>query len=145
MTRSLNGWRRLWLALTALAVIIAAITGLVQAGRDDSSWIYASAIRKDFENPACRDIATKPFSELAEPAFTSEGGSCWHIFTHRRYRSDLNQPLTMDLYYHDRLVDRWQNIGILVGIYLVMVVLGSAIIYALGKTVAWIRAGFRNA
>lgn len=51
----------------------------------------------------------------------------------------------MDLYYHDRLVDRWQNIGILVGIYLVMVVLGSAIIYALGKTVAWIRAGFRNA
>ncbi len=92
--RSLNGWRRLWLALTGLAAMVAVVVGFIHGSDSGSSWTYASALRQDFANPACRDTATKPFNELIEPEFSSDGGSCWHIYTHRRYQSDPNRALT---------------------------------------------------
>jgi len=142
----MNGWRRLWLALTGLAVIVAVVTGLFQAGtHDDGSWRYTAGMRKDFDNPACRDFATKPFSELKEPEYSDAGGTCYYIYTHRQFLSDRDQPVTMDSYEHYRLVQTWQNIGTLIGIYLVLVAVTSAIVYGIGKTVAWIRAGFRDA
>jgi hypothetical protein len=141
----LNGWRRLWLALTVFAAIIAVLGGFLQGGGSGGSWQYDQAVRNEFDNPACVETATRPFNQLVEPEFDSEGkGGCWHIYTHRQFQSDPDRILTMELYRHDQTVYIWKSIGVLSAIYLAMVLIGSAIVYALGKTVAWIRVGFRS-
>lgn len=53
----LNGWQRLWLVATGLALIsFGLIYPLMITGQSDiGQWDYRRAIVKDFETPACRE------------------------------------------------------------------------------------------
>lgn len=141
----LNGWRRLWLVATvALGLWFVGLWPLLEAGKaHDGNFDYRSAIKRDFENPKCRDYQNAPRERLIEPAYESGGGTCWHLYTNRRYAKSAASPYTLEVYDRDR--DAWWR-----EVYLYALAFGlggtlviSAAVYFLGWLVGWIATGFR--
>jgi hypothetical protein len=140
------GWQWLWLVATvALGLWFVGIWPLLKAGDTySSSFDYHKSIIKDFENPQCRNYQTRPLGELREPPWGS-GGSCWHIYTSRKYDASVPPPCTLRDYENYRNSWWLQTYFMVLGIGTAMTVLISAVVYFLGWVVGWILRGFRQA
>lgn len=143
--KKLNGWRRLWLVLTGLALIGGVLFAANFALNYGEDWKYNSAARKDFQSANCAKFQNDPFPSLQEPTYDSEGGGCWHLYTSRFFDAKAHGdifPYTENVYYANKLLEKWQQFGLGLLIYSVGIALCAAIIYALGAMVAWIVRGF---
>lgn len=107
-----------------------------------ANYNYKTSIEKDFNNPACKPYTTLPMSQLSEPKFSSEGGSCWHIYTHRYYDSDIKLPLTKESYEDGQSLHYWKMFFVNLGIFSLLVVLSFGLIALIYKIGRWIIAGF---
>jgi hypothetical protein len=141
-----NGWQRIWLVTTLLALFYALlINPFVQnssgnAGRYNFKW----AIEREMKNPVCIDYMSKPFIELSEPEYDSDGAKgCWHVYTHRRYLEG-NKAITEESYQSQFVLEQWQNIGLYALMGLVVVLALSTLVYGTGKVVAWVIGGFKK-
>jgi hypothetical protein len=141
----LNGWRRLWLVLTCLA-LVAALWGSAYIGLETNnspgSWDYSRSLEAAIENPGCASFLTTPFNDMKEPDFSSP---CWYIYTTRSYDREAPLPYSMERHYSQNSIERWEAFGIALAILIPMVLIGSALVYLAGWLVAWIRRGFRQA
>ena len=105
---------------------------------------YRLAVLKDFDNPACMPFTKLPMSQLTEPKFTSGGGSCWHIFTHRYYNEDTKLPLTLESYEDSKSIHYWKSFFAYLGIFSLVVVAAFGLIALIYKIGCWIFAGFKK-
>ena len=106
---------------------------------------YRWSIDKDFNNPACIPYMNKPMSALSEPTWTADGGTCWHIFTHRKYEDDIKLPLTKESYEDSESLRYWQIFFLNLGIYSLLVTVAFGLIFIAYKIGRWIYVGFKKA
>jgi hypothetical protein len=139
----LNGWQRLWFAGTILALIIfGLIYPVIELGKN-RSFTYRWSIQKDYNNPVCSRFLNQPFEQLQEPP-SGDDGTCWHIYISRKYAVNHEAFRTYEAWISNDDKEYWLRVAMYGAIMAVVVLLVSAIVYALGKTVAWIRRGFAN-
>jgi hypothetical protein len=143
----LNGWQRIWFVLTALGTVFFIVIYPLKISGEarSSSFSYRMSINSDFSNPSCTSYTNDPLNKLVEPPFRENGGSCWHIFTYRRYHEkDIILPFTKIQY--DKLEDAewWKTFFTVMAIGAVSFWAFSALIYGSGKIVGWIIAGFQK-
>ena len=123
--KRLNGWRRLWLVLTGLALtggfLFSAYIGL-QTNNSSGSWDYNRSLEAAIKTPGCASFLTAPFNEMTEPDFSSP---CWYIYTSRSYDREAPLPYSMERRYSRQTVERWQTFGIALAIFIPMILLGS--------------------
>lgn len=139
----MNGWQRLWFAGTALSLIIFALIYPVMEQGKLRDFSYRWSVEKDYKNPACTRFLEQPFDRLQEPPY-GDGGTCWHIYTSREYANNHEAFETFAAWVSDDNKKYWLNVAGFCGVMALVVSLISAIVYALGKTVAWIANGFRQ-
>lgn len=140
----LNGWQRIWFVLTALSVFVFGFIYPVIDLGSSRSFNYRWAIEKDFNNPICDNYTKQPLVTLEEPNFSLEGGSCWHIYTHRKYLKKETLPLTYEAYVSEDNRSYRNNLFGFMGIMSAFVLFCSAIVYGTGKVFVWIRRGFKQ-
>jgi hypothetical protein len=138
----MNGWQRLWLVFTTLSFIgFGVLYPLSFYGPTWGERQYRESFIKDLQSPACSAYISKPLRDLVEPPF-SEGGTCWHLYTSRRYGKADIFPYTIERY--DEVQAQQDREFVLEG----MAVAGgitlflSALLYGTGFLIAWIRRGF---
>jgi hypothetical protein len=138
----MNGWQRIWLALTALGFTgFGVLYPLSFYGPTWGERQYRESFIKDLQSPTCSPYRNKPFKELVEPPF-SEGGTCWHLYTSRRYEKTDVVPYTLARYDEGQAQqDREfviEGMAMAGGLTLFL----SALLYGAGVLIAWIRRGF---
>jgi hypothetical protein len=111
---------------------------------DPSEYNYRRVIEKEFASGQCLTYQTAPLENLREPAYSDEGGSCWHIYTSRESEHSKSVPYTLETYdnWHSAWVRRNYLIGLSIGIAGTAIV--SGLVYFLGWLVGWILTGFRQ-
>lgn len=107
---------------------------------------YAWAVSRDFANPACLPYTTKPMSELTEPKYGSAfGGSCWHIYTHRKFHeNEIKLPFTEEAYNRGQSWDTFGMFSSFLGIHTVFVIIAFALVFGGFRIGKWIFAGFNK-
>ena len=140
-----NGWQRIWLVITVAALLYYGLFNALQmAGKGSSyDYEYRSSVKKDLENPACAPYTVKPLAQLVEPAYATNGGSCWHVYTSRRY-NDAKLPYTIESYDSIRTREWWETFLAFGGIGIVGVLISSLLIYQLGRLAVWVARGFKK-
>lgn len=139
----MNGWQRIWVALTVPAALIVVVLAYVEAFRYDTfRYETEVAVERDLQNPNCRRYAELPMVELQEPGFAPD--SCWQLYNARRYSQSGEIPYTMQVHRADRNASDQREFLMLGGAYLLLVALIAGFFYIVGLTVRWIRAGFRE-
>ena len=95
--RGLNGWRRLWLVLTALGFMGSAPIAFYEAHRNTGLASAASYtdFRRTFENPACSTFISLPFDQLKAPDNSSP---CSTIHTVRLLDKEAPIPYSLKRY-----------------------------------------------
>lgn len=111
-----------------------------RTGNMDFAW----SIHKDFDNPACAPYTSKPLEGLPRPQWTSQGGTCWHIYAHRAL-NDVKLPLTEEAYGRGQAIHYWKIFFIQLGIYSALVFVAFGLIFLAYKIGLWIFAGFKKA
>jgi hypothetical protein len=136
----LNGWQRLWLVGTVcLALWLVGWAPLEHAEANKRDFARAE-IEKDFRNPECRPYQVGAFSTLNEPRV---GGSCWEIYTRRKYSAEV--PYTLEAYDRDNNALWWKNYREMAAIGIGATIVFSGLVYLCGLIVGWIYRGFRRA
>lgn len=104
--------------------------------------IFARSLNADFDSGKCDQFINLPLGQLAEPDYSAEGGTCWHLWTTRRYDETKTVPYTRQV--SDR-ARRWERATMhleLAGMGAIVAVVISALLYGIGLTVRWVRRGF---
>jgi hypothetical protein len=127
----LNGWQRLWFVIAAGFV---AYGVFIQPFRDCqagnlSSIVYGMSLKRDLENPNCRAYQTDELSQLKEPPFSELGGTCWHLYTSRKYK----KVVTFEVYESERFQHWYNCLGIGALIYGLITVILAAMLYRCGS------------
>lgn len=141
-----NGWKRLWFVASALLLLYIVLINpfVMTADSRMGDYRFKWAVEKDYKNTDCQPYWTKPIDDLKEPKFDSEGGSCWHLYTHRKVYKPIKLPYTAEDYNAHFSWRAWETIFSISGIGLVLSLITSALVYFVGRVVAWIFAGFKR-
>jgi hypothetical protein len=140
----MNGWQRIWLVLTGLALVIGGLFypyHLVYMNKYRDS-LYRESIIKDLQSPQCSSYVSQPISSLKKPQFISGGGSCWHIYTSRNQANDDAYPYSLAAYDANEPDRKQRDFFAFAENIIVMVLIASLLLYFAGFLVAWIRRGF---
>ncbi|WP_164986418.1 hypothetical protein [Rhizobium leguminosarum] len=139
----MNGWQRLWFAGTILSLIaFALIYPVIEQGKL-RNFSYRWAVEKDYRNPACSHFVDQPFERLQEPPY-GDGGTCWHIYTSRRYADSHEGFKDYAAWVSNDDRTYWLNVLAFCGIMALVVLFFSALVYGFGKTIGWIVTGFKQ-
>lgn len=140
-----NGWQRIWFVCSAVCflyfVIIYPLVGVDKGSsfRYEMRW----ATEKEMKNPACASYMSSEFDKLAEPQYSNDGSTCYHIYSHRRYADD-NKPIT-EAIYQQRFVSKERQAWLIyIGIGFAAATFLAAFVYGVGAVVRWIVKGFRK-
>lgn len=139
----MNGWQRMWFAGTALSLVVFAFIYPVLDYNKRRDFTYRLAIEKDYNNPACAKFLEEPFEILQEPAY-GDNGNCYHIYTSREFADDHEAFKTYDAWTSNDNQNFWMRVLAECGLLAVLILIASAIVYGLGRTIAWIVNGFRK-
>lgn len=144
---NLTGLQRVFLVAFLICWMYFAIWGsLVEANKvSDSDRNYGWYVMLDFQNPECLPYTTKPISELSEPKWTSIGGTCWHIYTHRKLNDDVKVPFTQEAWDRGVTLHYLEIFLMYFGIYTAIVFISFGLILLAYKVGQWIFAGFKKA
>lgn len=139
----MNGWQRLWFVLTALSLIIFGIFYPYYETYkfNYSSYSYRESVAKDIQSSRCNIYINQPFNKLIEPQF-GEGGSCWHLYTTRKYDDKDIYPYSLSVYDAKEKSRKLQMFFSLAALFSGLVLAGSALGYFAGFLISWIRRGF---
>jgi hypothetical protein len=131
MKMMLNGWQRLWVVFSVIAVFLAGFLLIVIWSTRDSGVI------DDLRNPACklwRDIPEGYFPENyphRDDKCYSIQSFLWHEKTPLRSVTDYDRFM---------LLSKSKVMGITFGVWLATI----AMVYAFGWSIGWIARGFRK-
>jgi hypothetical protein len=139
----MNGWQRLWFAVTAIAIVVFGLIYPVVNMNSRRDFTFRLSVEKDYNNPACAKFLSEPFELLQEPAF-GDDGNCYHIYTSRQYANNRESFPTYEDWVSDNNAAFWSSVFGLCFASTVMILLISAVVYGLGRIVGWIVNGFRK-
>ena len=122
----MNSWQLRWVAATALISILVLIYSFFHTRIDTT--MEDIAIRREFAKPSCVEFSTGDFAALSQPEWSDDDSTCWEIYLHRKTLNGA--PVTLSDYEHQLVVDRRQYFFTFGGIYLAVVLIGSALLYA---------------
>ena len=138
----MNGWQRLWFALTVLSLLVFGLASpVVERGRT-RDFSFRWSIAADYLNADCTPYLELPFEKLQQPEYGSDG-NCWHIYTTRQLEEDHKAHPTFGAWATQDDRDYWFSVAQHVVFMVTLVLIMSALIYGLGKVIAWIVRGFR--
>jgi hypothetical protein len=140
-----NGWQRIWFVSSVVCflyfITIFPLSEINRGGsfRYERLW----AAEREMKNPMCALYMSEEISKLVEPKYTTDGSTCYHIYSHRVF-SDDKKPIT-EAIYQERFSSNenkmWlKNIGIgcIVAFFL------TAFVYLVGVVTFWIIKGFKK-
>ena len=138
-----NGWQRLWFVATVLCVLYGTIifplteTNKGLAFRHERLW----AVEKEMKNPICAVYMSGDFEKLTYPDYSTDGTTCYHIYSHRKYHDD-HKAITESMYqqhFQSQEREMWLKL-IAFGFFLSALL--SSFVYGAGVVTFWIRSGF---
>ena len=140
-----NGWQRIWFVCSAICFLYFVIIYPLSETRKNSIIRYEMlwAAEKEMRNPNCASYMGSEFRGLAEPQYSNDGSTCYHIYSHRKYADD-NAPITEEIY-QQRFVSNERQawlIHIIIGFFTATFM--AAFVYGIGVVVGWIIRGFRK-
>lgn len=140
-----NGWQRIWFVSSVVCLLYFVVMWPLTQANIGSSFRYEMrwATEREMKNPMCTPYMTQKFNELAEPKFSSDGSTCYHIYSHRKY-SDDQKPITESIYQQNFDANERQTWLMYIGMGLFVSVFLSAFVYGLGKVTSWIIKGFKR-
>jgi hypothetical protein len=142
--KRLNGWQRIWIVLTGVSWLgFAVIYPWQDAYRLRSNEYEARRyLQIDLANPMCEAFANRPFSMLKEPRGTLD---CWYLYNERKYAQfhfGDQVPYSLQTYSNNLDAQQIKHFLSGFGVLSVVVLVFSALLYAAGTIIAWIRRGF---
>jgi hypothetical protein len=142
----MNGWQRIWVVVTVITLLSAVgLSYSIVYRYNPSEWRYRDALQTDLKSSECRPYTlANSIESLPEPKFENDGGTCWYIYTSRKFDKSRRVPYTIEVYDADKRNYRLHEFGLGVAVLSLAAVVGSGLLYLAGFTVAWIRRGFQN-
>lgn len=140
-----NGWQRIWFVSSVVFFLhFIIIYPLMEADkgrlfRYEMRW----AAEKEMKNPICASYMSEEFGKLAEPMYSTDGSSCYHIYSHRRYSSS-QKPITKNMYEDYFSVNEREIWLEYMGLGFMLASLLSGFLYFLGLVVSWVIKGFKK-
>lgn len=145
--KKLNGWKRLWIALTVISIVVIGIgKGVTDASSGNwSKWKSYYKAAQEAGRPECERYMNAPLNSLSEPDYDYYGfKGCWHIYAHRKGEYLDLEPFNLEKYRIETVRSFWKTIGEHVLVNSIIVLICSVIAYSAGLTIAWIRRGFNK-
>lgn len=145
--KKLNGWKRLWIALTVISIVVIGIgKGFTDASSGNlSKWQFYYAAAREAERPECERYMNAPLNSLSAPDYDHYGfKGCGHIYVHRNVQHLDLEPFNLEKYRIETVRSTWETIGEHVLVNSIIVIICSVIAYSAGLTIAWIRRGFNK-
>jgi hypothetical protein len=140
----MNGWQRLWLVLTATALIMfGGIYPLTEVYKFNVSMhSYRQDIVRDLQAPRCAPYINLPARQLVKPAFNDGSADCTALYYSRTVGDQDVYPYTLDLYDKREATRKRADFLELAGVFSGLIAVVSGLVYLAGFLVAWIRRGF---
>lgn len=140
-----NGWQRLWFVGSVVCFLYFVIIYPLTESDKGRSFRYEMlwAAEKEMKNPLCAPYMSGAFEKLIEPEFSTDGSTCYHIYSHRQF-SDDKKPITESIYqqrFQSREREAWLmfiGLGTFISTFLV------GLMYGVGIVVSWIIRGFKR-
>ena len=170
--QQLNGWQRIWLVLTCLALMLGLLrSGLLamdygrvlgdpldkkENGILDRVW-YERGLKADWDSGRCSAYIYEPYvfkqvSGLPDPLpdpYNAQTANCFYLNNARGVQTIMSHdvyPFTEATYLAITVgKERWTVWWRSVWHSSLWIIAGSGILYLIGLTVAWIRRGFSAA
>jgi hypothetical protein len=138
-----NGWKRIWFVGSIVCLLYFVVIFPLTETNKGSLFRYEGlwAAEKEMKNPMCAQYMSEDFNKLSEPKYSTDGSTCYHIFSHRKY-SESKMPVTENQYKDDfnsnerMLWLQYIGFGFLISMFL------SAFVYFIGVVISWISKGF---
>jgi len=140
-----NGWQRLWLVATVVCFFYFTIIFPITETNKGSSFRYEIlwAAEREMKNPICALYMSGEFDRLKEPEYSSDGSTCYHIYSHRQY-SDDRKPITESTY-QQRFQRSEGEIWLkLIGLGFIFSALLTSFVYGVGVITSWVIKGFKK-
>ena len=133
-----NGWQRIWLVLTTLALLYALGWGLVEGSKGGGERVRQEVV-DGFRSPECKQVLDMPALSKLSP---EPQRPCWELYL---YRSIYENAATTAEGYRKDIESRRREwmLGTL-GVGLAFWGIGCAALYLCGWITAWIRRGFAH-
>jgi hypothetical protein len=140
-----NGWQRLWFVGSVMCFLYGIIIFPLTESNKGSLFRYEGlwSAEKEMKNPICAPYMNGEFDKLIIPDYSTDGSTCYHIYSHRQY-SDDHKPITESTYQqHFQSSERemWLK---LIGFGFVLSTLLNAFVYGVGVVVTWVVKGFKR-
>jgi hypothetical protein len=140
-----NGCKRIWFICSIICFIYFIVIFPLTETNKGSLFRYEGlwAAEKEMKNTVCAAYMSEDFNKLVEPKYSTDGSTCYHIFSHRKY-SDEQKPVTEKQYQDDfssneRLMwFKYIGFGFLIATFL------SAFVYFSGVVISWVIKGFKK-
>lgn len=134
--RTLNGWRRVWVVVSAAALFYAVVWAFGNVPYTDR---VDDKVLSGYGNPQCRHVVQMPATSKLDPEPEYEN-PCWALYIYRHLYE--NAAMTSDGYIKNIEGRRREALLISLGVALAMWLVGVSLLYAAGVVVAWVRKGF---
>ena len=140
-----NGWQRVWFVCAVLTALYYVIIFPIAEANKGSSFRYEMkrATEMEMKNPICAAFMSGAFEKLSEPAYSTDGSTCYNIYIHRKYL-DGHKPMsetTHTDHFKSEERERWL---IYIGMGFLISTVLSVLLYGLGMVVSWIIKGFKK-
>ena len=140
-----NGWQRIWFVGSVVCFLYFIVIYPLTESDKGRSFRYEMlwAAEKEMKNPICASYMSSDFDKLISPEFSTDGSTCYHIYSHRQFSED-KKPITAEIYqqhFQSREREMWLmfiGIGALISSFWV------AVVYAVGVVVSWVIKGFKK-
>lgn len=143
-----NGWKRLWFVTSVLALLYAVVIAPFQLTSDSrmSEFKYKWAVERELKRSECIQYATKPFSELQEPAYIDADGAkgCYHIYNYRRFHDQVTVPFTQKVLEENFSAQRWETLFGISAVSGFVALIAAGLVYFMGWVFSWVLGGFRK-
>ena len=144
----LNGWRRMWLVLTILGILVASLVLPIYEATDFRNQVYRGMwkAQSNLENPDCRAYRDQAFETLPTPAFTDSEGKtgCYFLYSQRKFHNPTTVPYTEEQLRKDVFIQIWSYTGGTALVFSMVAIFLSALVYFVGFVISWIISGFNK-
>ena len=95
------------------------------------------------KNPICAPYMSSEFGKLIEPEYSTDGSTCYHIYSHRQF-SDDRKPISEAIYKQDFQSRERETWMMFIGMGALIATFWVAFVYGVGVVVSWITKGFKR-
>lgn len=143
---NLTGLQRVFLVAFLVCWGYYALFGAITRANEvaQSDMFFGWRISQELKNPNCLPYATKPISELTEPAVMGDGDTCWHLYVHRDVYKDSEVPFTQQSLDKYQSRNYWGAFFKTLGMNSAIVLTAFGLLMIAYKIGGWIFAGFNK-